>query len=236
MIRACFLALLLGGVSAGAAQAQAVVRAGFAEPSRHYGHQAMGPTVPEYGALRLVLSDDTQRLIRLPRTRVFEDNAVRLADIDGDGAPEVVVVEADMEQGARLVVLDPQGVIAASPFIGRRNRWMAVAAIADLDGDGRVEIAVVDRPHLRKTLVIWRQDGARLVPVAELAGVTNHRFGEALILGGLRDCGTGPEVVLARADWSGLVAVRFAAGALSARDLGTGATSARFQSALGCAR
>ena len=235
MIRAVFGVIMLAGVLAGAAQAQTITRAELAEPTGRYGHHPMGPQVADHGALRLRMSDGSQRLIRLPQSRVFEDNAARLADIDGDGAPEVIVVEADARQGARLVVYGPQGVVAASPFIGRRNRWMAVSAVADLDGDGSVEIAVVDRPHLRKTLVIWRQVGAQLVPVAELAGVTNHRFGDPQILGGLRECGAGPELVLARADWSGLVAVRFSQGSLTAADLGMTATASQFQSAMSCA-
>jgi hypothetical protein len=196
----------------------------------------MGATVADHRALVLVLDDGTRREIRLPRDRVFEDNTPRLADIDGDGAPEVVVVEADFTRGARLAVYGPGGLRAASPFIGRRNRWMAVAAIADLDGDGVTEIAVVDRPHLRKVLVVWRQEGARLVPIAELGDVTNHRFGTPLIQGGLRNCGAGPEVVLARGDWSGLVAVRMTETGLSARDLGPGAAAADFDAARACER
>src|SRR5690606_22232500 len=141
------------------------------------GHHPMGPTVAYHGALDLTLTDGSRRVIRLPDSRVFEDNATRLADLTGDGAPEVVVVEADLQRGARLAVYGAEGLIAAGPFIGQRNRWMAVAGIADLDGDGRPEIAVVDRPHLRRVLVIWQRQGDALVPVAELPGVTNHRFG-----------------------------------------------------------
>lgn len=216
--------------------AQTITRADLIEPTHRYGHGAMGPSVRDHGALRLTLTDGGERVIRLPETRVFEDNAARLADVTGDGQPEVVVVEADLAQGARLTVHGPQGLVAAGPFIGQRNRWMAVAAIADLDGDGQVEIAVVDRPHLRKVMVFWRIQGDRLVPVAEVAGVTNHRFGAPNIEGGLRDCGQGPEVVVARADWSGLVAVTLADTGPEARDLGPGAESADFAAALSCRR
>ena len=33
-------------------------------------------------------------------------------------------------------------------------------------------------------------------------------IGDPGLAGGLRDCGTGPEILLATADWSGIVAVR----------------------------
>ena len=214
--------------------AQTIARADLAEPTDRYGHGAMGPTVSDHGALRLTLSDGSQRQFRLPESRVFEDNQARLADVDGDGAPEVVVVEADLSRGARLAVYGVDGLLAAGPFIGQRNRWMAVSAIADLDGDGRPEVAVVDRPHLRRTLVIWQIDGDRMVAQAELAGVTNHRFGAPLIDGGRRDCGAGPELVLALADWSGLVAVRFADGRLNAAPIPGRADAAGFSAALAC--
>ncbi|MCB1389564.1 MAG: VCBS repeat-containing protein [Rhodobacteraceae bacterium] len=211
------------------AEAQTIVRARLIEPTTRYGHHPMGPTVADHGALDLVLSDGSRRTIRLPESRVFEDNAARLADLTGDDAPEVVLVESDLERGARLSVYGPAGLVAAGPFIGQRNRWMAVAGIADLDGDGTPEIAVVDRPHLRRTLVIWQQRGSELVPVAELAGVTNHRFGEATIGGGIRTCADGSEVIVASPDLSQTLAVTFDGVALRARPVaGTMAT------AMGC--
>lgn len=41
-----------------------------------------------------------------------------------------------------------------------------------------------------------------------LPGLTNHRIGEDVISGGLRDCGQGPELVLASSDWTRLMRVR----------------------------
>jgi hypothetical protein len=201
------------------AQAQTIGTARFAEPTGRYGHHPMGPTVADHGALELVLTDGSRRLIRLPESRVFEDNAVRLADLTGDGAPEIVVVESDLQRGARLSVYGPEGLVAAGPFIGQRNRWMAVAGIADLDGDGTPEIAVVDRPHLRRVLVIWQGRGDTLVPVAELPGVTNHRFGDAVIQGGIRHCGARPEIILGTPDLSQTLAVTFDGRSLQARAL-----------------
>lgn len=221
-----------------AANAQPIISVELIEPTNRYAHGAMGPLVSDHGALRLGLADGTARTHRLPQSRVFEDNQARLADIDGDGAAEVVVVEADQTRGARLTVYDAEGLRAAGPFIGRRNRWMAVSAIADLDGDGRVEIAVVDRPHLRKTLVIWREQGGRLVPVAEWPGVTNHRFGAPQIDGGLRDCSQGsarsPELVLSLSDWSRVAVVRFTGEGFEQRVLPFVPDALGFARALGC--
>ncbi len=114
--------------------------------------------------------------------------------------------------GAQLAVYgvagDSFGLIAATAPLGR-HRWLAPAGIADFDGDGRVEIAYVDRPHLTRELVFVRLEGDRLVELARLPGVTNHRIGDDVISGGLRDCGQGPSwwqparLVAASADSAG---------------------------------
>lgn len=80
---------------------------------------------------------------------------------------------------------------------------------ADLDGDGAIELAYVDRPHLAKTLRIWRFEDGALREVGYFKGVTNHRIGEDYISGGIRDCGDGPEIIVADAKWRNIVALTF---------------------------
>lgn len=192
-----------------------IVAAELAEPVTRHDHGVLGDAV-EWGALRLTLEGGAVRLIRLPPTHVFEDVTARLADLDGDGFPEIVVVDTDMARGGMLAVYDANGRRAATAPFGQTNRWVAPAGIGDLDGDGRVEIAYVDRPHLAQELVVVRLSGQRLVEVARLPGLTNHRIGEDVIRGGLRDCGPGPELVLATPDWAGARVVRLRDGALQA--------------------
>lgn len=211
----------------GAAAAQTVeVRSGgavarFEDPTHRYGHGIMGD-LPEWGRLCLA-DDDGEACVDLPRTSVFEDMAPRLADLDRDGRMEAIVVESTVTGGASLAVyrLAADGLERiATPPIGQRNRWLAPAGIADLDGDGAIEIAYVDRPHLARILRVWRYLDGGLVEIAAAGGVTNHRIGEEFITGGVRDCGDGPEMILADATWTSLRAVRLKAGALTARNLG----------------
>jgi len=56
---------------------------------------------------------------------------------------------------------------------------------ADLDGDGFVEVAFIDRPHLAKVLRVWRYVDGDFAEVAVMDGVTNHRIGEPDIAGGI---------------------------------------------------
>jgi hypothetical protein len=238
--RSAGLALCLffsGPLTAGAE----IVGAQFADPTLRYPHGALGDDV-EHETLRVQFANGRSAAATWPDTVVFEDTDPRLVDLDGDGAPEVIVVESHESQGARLAIYgEVAGQLqlrAATPFIGTRFRWLAPLGAADLDGDGTMEIAYVDRPHLARTLRVLRyetQGGtARLVPVATFDSVTNHQNGDTTIFGGFRDCDLGPEMVLATPDWSRLRGVRLENGHLTGRDLGAGATPQGFAAALVC--
>ncbi|MEM9476671.1 MAG: VCBS repeat-containing protein [Pseudomonadota bacterium] len=227
-------AALFAALVAGAGQADTITGARYAEPTNRYPHAVLGDDV-EFGTLVLEIAGGPDLRLTLPETSVFEDVAPRLADLDGDGAPEVVTVESDQTRGARLAVYGTDGLIAATPHIGTRFRWLAPIGIADLDRDGAVEIAYVDRPHLAKTLRIVRFDGDRLTPVGDSEGFTNHRIGEPDIGGGIRDCGDGPEMIVASRNWQTVMSVRFIAGAIISRPLGPYVDRSSFAAALDCA-
>ena len=220
-------------LTATTACAETILSADYAAPTDRYAHGILGDAI-EWGALD-VTTDAGVRRITLPQDRVFEDTAPRLVDLDNDGTPEVVVVETQVSQGAQLAVYDASGKIAATPHIGRTNRWLAPIGAADLDGDGLIEIAYIDRPHLAKTLRVWRFENGTMAHVADLDGLTNHRIGESDIGGGIRDCGDGPEMITANADWTRVMATTLVAGQLIARELGSHVDRTSFTSALACA-
>lgn len=213
--------------------AQNIIAARYTDPTDRYPHGVLGDRL-EWGALELTLSNGSKRRIVLPRDRVFEDLEPRLADVDLDGDLEVISIESHQLQGARLAIYDASGLVAANPYIGTRFRWLAPVAIADLDEDGAIEIAYVDRPHLAKILRVWRFSDSRLFQVASLQGVTNHKIGEDFISGGLRDCGAGPEMVVASRNWGSIVSVKLNAAELVARELGTFEGPQSFTTALAC--
>ena len=178
-----------------------IVTAEYADPTTRYDHGILGDAV-EWGTLELTLRDGRQVRMVLPQTRVFEDTAPRLADLDDDGAPEVIVVESSLDAGARLAVYGEDGFIAATPFIGRRNRWLAPIGAADFTEDGRAEIAYVQTPHLTGELLVVELRGDSLVPIAGAIDLTNHRIGDREILSGIRNCGRGPEMILTSFPWT----------------------------------
>jgi hypothetical protein len=226
-------AILLVALAGAPVAAETIVAAEYANPTTRYPHGVLGDTT-EHGALILRTDKGRSMRIVLPQTRVFEDTEPRLFDLEGDGAPEVVVVESHMSRGSRLAVYGLSGLVAANDYIGQTNRWLAPVGAADLDGDGAMEIAYVDRPHLAKTLRVLRFKDGTLTPVASLEGVSNHRIGERDIAGGIRDCGDGPEMIVASADWTRLLAVTLRDGELTARDIGDHEDRSSFANALSC--
>ena len=218
---ACLMVCLLLG-SLKSATAQEAVEAVYEGPVTRYAHGVLGDGI-EYEILTVTLSDGRVLRRRHDAPLVFEDTAPRLWDIDGDGKPEIVTVESHARRGARLAVwtvsdgrLDP---LAVTPFIGQRFRWLAPVGAADLDGDGAMEIAYVDRPHLARVLRVWRFADGVLTEVASGASFTNHRIGWDYIEGGIRVCGAGPEMIVASGDWRSVVALTFD-GTLRSRVLG----------------
>lgn len=215
-----------------------IVAAEFISPTIRYRHAVLGDAV-EWSGLRLSVPDQVyvgwELEIQLPKDHVFEDLKPRLVDLNLDGRSDaVMVVETDMALGAALALYGASGKIAETPHIGRKNRWLAPVGAADLDGDGHVEIAYIDRPHLAKTLRIWRFEVGKLSQVASATGLTNHRIGEDFITSGLRNCGQGPELITVDANWQRLVASRLIAGQIQSHDIGAFEGSTSLQRALGC--
>lgn len=222
---------------------QAVVAAKLILPTDRYDHAVLGDAL-EWGGLQLTINTCPpcagRRLqvleLRLPETRVFEDVEARVVDVTGDGLAEVVVVETDIARGASLAVYDGFGrKLAATPFIGQRNRWLAPAGVGDFDGDGAPEIAYVDRPHLLSELVFLRYRDGSLQEIVRVPGVSNHRIGDANIAGGVRFCDGKAEVIAASANWSRVISVSLDGRKPVVRDLGPATDAASLRLALRCA-
>ena len=221
----------------------------FSGATTRYPHGVLGDTIE---ATRLHIYTDQSisscgdQTVTLPDELVFEDIAPRLADLDFDGLPEIIVVQSHQSLGAQLAIYQAAhdgiglDLVATTPFIGQRNRWLAPVGVADFNGDGQMDVAYVDRPHLARTLRVWSfvpggLDGqGSLREIAALGGLTNHRIGEDFITGGVRDCGDGPEMVVANTDWTRVMAVRMADGTLDARPIAPFSASAVTE-ALACA-
>ena len=157
-------------------------------PTGRYAHGVLGDAIEAGG---IALADASGRVSRLtlPEDLVLEDIAPRpvaLSPGGGEWAMLTILAHRDLGAAPVLYGLRDGAVveIARGPFIGRANRWLNPIGAADLDGDGVMEIAVIETPHIAGTLVLYRQKGSRLEEVSRLAGYSTHVIGSrALGLG-----------------------------------------------------
>ena len=156
------------------------VYAQYAQPTDRYGHGILGDRI---GAGQLVLwSDGVTYTHTLADRYVFEDIQPRLFDVDGDGELEIVTIRTDVSAGAGIMIYKVEdGALTEYAWvdeIGTPSRWLNIAAIYDLDGDGIMEIAWVQTPHIGGILRVARISKGRLSVLSESTLYSNHAIGE----------------------------------------------------------
>lgn len=189
-----------------------VSAAWYEAPTTRYAHGILGDAV-EAGTLAVRTVDGETIRFTLPDTHVYEDRYPRIADLDGDGNAEVVTIRASRRGGGGIAVYGLRDgaleELAAVPDIGAPNRWLNVAAIADLNGAGGLEIAFVKTPHIGGTLRIFTFDAGELRFVDELWGFSNHAIGaREMRLSALIDLDGRPTLAVPSADRRALRIVR----------------------------
>ena len=162
-----------------ASGAKDISRAWLAEPTRRYGHGVLGDAV-EAASLVIERRSGRTETVRAGRDAVFEDLEPRIADLDGDGREEVLVVKSYLKRGSALAVIGTRNgkaeILTETPAIGTPNRWLNPAGIADFDGNGSTDIALVIMPHAVGRLELWSWRMG-LSKTRALGNTSNHVIG-----------------------------------------------------------
>ena len=157
-----------------------IARVWLAEPTARYDHGILGDKI-EAGSLVVEARDGKRQMVRLKDDAVFEDLQPRLADLDGDGHDEIIVVKSYLKRGSALAVIaERKGkyeIVAETPPLGGPHRWLNPAGIGDFNGDGKTDIALVRQPHVVGELELWTYADGRLRKTGGLADTTNHIAG-----------------------------------------------------------
>lgn len=157
-----------------------IAQAWLSGPTARYTHGVLGDAI-EATSLRVETRDGHALSYFLPEDSVFEDIVPRLYDVNGDGRDEIITIKSTINDGAALVLLGVREgelvLLAETDPIGAAKRWLNPVGAGDFDGDGRVEIAYVQTPHIGGILKVVHWQGDRLAQVAERYGYSNHAIG-----------------------------------------------------------
>ena len=114
-------------------------------PTQRYGHAVLGDAI-EAGGLRAILRDGRTVDYMLGEDSVFEDLRPRLADLDGDGRDEIILVRSYLAAGAALAVFGlragPLELLGETSPVGTPHRWLNPVGVGDFDGDGSDDILI----------------------------------------------------------------------------------------------
>jgi hypothetical protein len=139
-----------------------IVEATLIGKTDRYKHFVLGTNYEAAGIRVRTASGQTLELM-LPEDSVFEDRQPRIADLDGDGRNEVIVVRSRQSTGSALAVPGLRDgklkILAETTPNGGPRRWLNPAGIADFYGDGKKQIALVRLPHAVGRLEFWDLDG-----------------------------------------------------------------------------
>jgi hypothetical protein len=211
----------------------AIKEAYLVGPTSRYRHGVMGDAI-EAAGLRVLTRWGETLEFRLPPDSVFEDLMPRLHDVDGDGYNEVVVVRSYLDAGAAVAVLGVRDgalvLITETEPIGRSNRWLNPVGVADFDGDGRPEVAVVKTPHIGGILELYELVDDVMRTDLSTRGYSNHFIGSRdLFLSRVIDVDLDgvPDIVVPSADRGALRFVGVVERKIN--DLGTEKLPARVQ-------
>lgn len=155
----------------------------FGDPTGRYRHAVLGDAL-EAESLYVERAGALYRF-SLDARSVFEDLEPRLVDIDQDGQLEILTIQASLSSGAAIALYGLRDgtlqQLAVAPAIGQSHRWLNPVGVADFDGDGVQEIAIIRTPHIGGILIHYEWTPLGLREKRRIRGYSNHRIGSTVL-------------------------------------------------------
>ncbi|MEL6405076.1 MAG: hypothetical protein AAFR81_11965 [Chloroflexota bacterium] len=177
--------------------------------NERYVHGIMGDDIEGSEVVVLQIVDGAFEIlerITLTGDAVYEGLSPMWADVNGDGAQDLITTVSDSQSGSRIraYIFTDEGVQTVDGVpIGRGNRWQHQLVWASFAPDGTFELVEVLTPHIGGVVRFYQYQGDRLEIVAELSGYTSHVIGsrnlDMAVAGDFNGDGI-PEIVLPSQD------------------------------------
>ena len=156
-----------------------IARAWLADPTNRYDHGVLGDAI-EAESLVVERRDGRRDVVRLgPTTRC--SRTCGRASRSLAARTRLLAVKSYLARGSALAVIGERDgryeIVAETPPIGAPHRWLNPAGIADFNGDGEANIALVRMPHAVGRLELWSWRNGALHKTLELGDVCNHVSG-----------------------------------------------------------
>jgi hypothetical protein len=157
----------------------------FGGTTDRYRHGALGDSIePETLYIVDAIAAEIAAEYTLEPPAVFESLQPLVADLDGDGTPEIVTTVANSTDGAQIAVFSAGGErMATGPRYG--PGWRHQLAVAGFGPDGGTELAVVRKPHVARVVEFYRLSAGTLDVTATVGGVSTHTYGSRILDGAL---------------------------------------------------
>ena len=149
-------------------------------PTDRYDHGILGDAI-DASAINLIETEPELRILQtitIDAPDVIEGISAIWADIDNDGARDIIVTLSNNRGGSRIAAFREDGtLLAESDPIGLGHRWRHQIAVASFDGSGSPLLVAIRTPHIGGIIEFFQYKNGKLEITNEIKGFSSHSIG-----------------------------------------------------------